>query len=101
MQNNECSLTSHLKGVRQQLSMRPPLRFSLCLWVKVSVQALLIMAYQVSSDLHSVDASLFTTFDVHENTLDLPVFFLFFFPVLSGVGRDRPDIICGTQIVQM
>lgn len=33
------------------------------------------MAYQVSSDLHSVDASLFTTFDVHENTLDLPVFF--------------------------
>lgn len=71
MQNNECSLTSYLKGVSCAL----PLAFLLCLWVKVAMQALLIMAYQVSSDLHSVDASLFTTFDVHENTLDLPVFF--------------------------
>lgn len=61
---------------------------SVCLWVKVSMQALLIMAYHGLSDLHSVNASLFTKFDVHKNTLDFSVL------VSSGVVCDRPDIVC-------
>ena len=78
MRNNKYNFTSYLKGgVLQKNVCLPdgsslcfPL-FSMCLWAKTSMQALLIVAYQVSSDLHSVDASLFTTFDVHKNTLDL------------------------------
>lgn len=35
------------------------------------IQGLLITAQELSSYLHSVDASLFTTFDVHKNTLKL------------------------------
>lgn len=78
------------KSERQQEHVVFPFP-SLCLWVKVSMQALLIMVFQVSSDLHSVDASLFTTFDVHKNTLDLYV------SVLSGVGHGRLDIICAPK----
>lgn len=85
-----------VKGVMQQehvlsVATLSVSSLSLCLFMKVCMQALLIVAYQVSSDLHSVDASLFTTFDVHKNTLDLPVL------VRSGVGRNRPDIICAPR----
>lgn len=60
MQDTDGGFTSRVKGVGGAAGK-----------CHVTAQAQVTALRQVSSDLHSVDASLFTSLDVQENTLDL------------------------------